>query len=276
MTWSNYQTLPPSGSVQTPEKTEVTIIDTRAKKMMFQYDVRTNDNVKLLLEGTLFWKLRDVGKMIQTTADPESDIWHHARSALIEAVSNATLAEFMSTFNDIIKTAWGRESRALFYINRGVELQSMELTRFDCADEETAVILQEIIQETTNRINRLTAQESDNEVRAAKLAMDITLERQRTQLVQTQAENDRLQSQMRGEADGMKLVRGAASFLDGLNASVPDVDSRIELYTLHQNLQSRNTDTSNLASGNAHLFVTPQDMNLKLNMGGGSSDAQEL
>merc|ERR1719183_3390632 len=99
----------------------------------------------------------------------------------------------------------------------------MELTRFDCADEETAVILQEIIQETTNRINRLTAQESDNEVRAAKLAMDITLERQRTELVQPQAENDRLQSQMRGEADGMKMVRGATSFIDGLNASVPDV-----------------------------------------------------
>merc|ERR1719359_1419560 len=97
----------------------------------------------------------------------------------------------MSNFNSIIKQAWNRESRATFYEDRGVELQSMELTRFDCADEKTAMILQEIIQETTNRINRLTAQESENEVRASQLNMDITFEKARTALIKTQADNDR-------------------------------------------------------------------------------------
>jgi hypothetical protein len=176
----------------------------------------------------------------------------------------------MSNFNQIIKAAWAVQSRADFYLVRGVELQSMELSRFDCADSETAGILQQIIQETTNRINRLTAQESENEVKAAKLNMDIKLEKQRSELIQTLAENERLQSQMRGEADGMKLVRGATAFLDGLNETVPSVESRLDLYKLHHNLESRNTDTKNLASGNAHLFLTPQDVKLKLNVGEGS------
>jgi regulator of protease activity HflC (stomatin/prohibitin superfamily) len=247
----------------------VTKIDLRANKMLFQYEVRTSDNVKLILEGTVFWQVKDISKMINSTPDPESDVWHHARSSLIQAVSDSTLAQFMSSFNKIIKEAWDRESRAEFYFARGVEMQSMELTRFDCADKETASILQEIIQETTNRINRLTAQESENEVRAAKMTMDIQLERQRTELIQTQSDNDRLQARMQGEANGMKLMKGASTFISGLNSSIPDVDSRIELYRLHEQLQSRNVDTKHLSSGSAHLFLTPSDVNLKLDMGYG-------
>jgi hypothetical protein len=231
-----------------------------------------------MLEGVMFWQVRDVAKMISMTPDPERDVWYHARSALIEAVSQATLAEFMSNFNSIIKAAWAQETRSTFYAARGVELQSMELTHFDCADKGTAKILQEIIQETTNRINRLTAQESENEVRAAKLTMDIQLEKQRKNLIETKASNDRLQSQMEGEANGLKLVMSATAFIDGLNSSVPEVANRVDLYKLHQNLQSRNMDTQNLASGSAHLFLTPADLKLKLNMGSDSSasDAQEL
>merc|ERR1719499_2840055 len=165
--------------------------------------------------------------------------------------------------------SFGRQARDGFYLDRGVELQSMELTRFDCADKETASILQEIIQETTNRINRLTAQESENEVRAAKMTMDIQLERQRTELIQTKSDNDRLQARMQGEANGMKLMKGASTFISGLNSSIPDVGSRIELYRLHEQLQSRNLDTKHLSSGSAHLFLTPSDVNLKLDMGHG-------
>merc|ERR1712183_1094669 len=89
-------------------------------------------------------------------------------------------------------------------------------------------------------------------------------EGQRTELIRTKAENERLQAQMHGEATGMELMRGAATFIGGLNASVPDVESRVSLYRLHEELEGRNKDTQNLASGTAHLFITPQDMNLRL------------
>merc|ERR1719201_2629683 len=133
-----------------------------------------------------------------------------------------------------------RQSQDGFYFVRGVELQSMELTRFDCADTETAQILQQIIQETTNKINRLTAQEGENEVKAAALAADIDLERQRTELIRTQAENERLQAEMQGVASGVQLAKSASGFIAGLNESVPDVSTRVGLYKMHEELRSRN------------------------------------
>jgi len=260
MVWSDYSDTDHS----TVEKSTVQKIDMRSRHIFFKYEVRTSDNVKLILEGTVFWKITNVSKMIQATPDPEGDVWHHARSALIEAVSNTTLADFMAGFNNIIMDSFHRQAADGFYQDRGVVLESMGLTGFDCADSDTAKILQEIIQETTNRMNRLTAQQSENDVKAAELTADIKLEKQRTELIRTQAENDRLKAQMNGEATGMEMVRGAAAFIDGLNESVPSVDKRVELYQMHEEMKGRNQDTRNLASGKASLFLTPSDLNLRL------------
>ena len=37
-------------------KVKITMIDLRAQKMFFQNEVRTSDNVRLKLEGTIFWQ----------------------------------------------------------------------------------------------------------------------------------------------------------------------------------------------------------------------------
>merc|ERR1712048_757347 len=187
-------------------KTPVTMVDMRSRKMFFAYEVRTSDNVKLTLEGSIFWQIKNLSTTIKATADPEGDVWHHARSALIEAVSGATLQTFMAGFNAIVMQAFGTTANDAFYTERGVELQSMEVTRFDCADPETSAILQEIIQETTNKINKLTQQESENEVAAAALTAEIALEQQKTELIQTKSENQVLQSKMEGEANGQEIV----------------------------------------------------------------------
>merc|ERR1712232_942440 len=104
----------------------------------------------------------------------------------------------------------------------------------------------------------------------AALENDIKLERQRTELIRTKAENERLQAEMKGEAVGLEMARGASTFIEGLNESVPSVDRRVELYRLHQELDGRNVDTQNLASGKAHLFVTPSDLKLRLDTTGAS------
>merc|ERR1711939_552839 len=88
------------------------------------------------------------------------------------------------------------------------------------------------------------------------------------EFIETQAANERLRAQSQGEAAGVKLYKDAATFIGGLSKEVPAVDSRVELYELHKTLSSRNTDTENLASGKANLFLTPEDVNLKLNVGG--------
>jgi len=119
---------------------EVTKIDLRAQKMFFKFEVRTSDNVKLRLEGTIFWQVKDVAKMLSMTSDPAGDISQHARSALIQAVSKVPLSKFMSDFNNITMEAFGLQAADGFYAERGVELQSMEVTRFDCVDRETAMV----------------------------------------------------------------------------------------------------------------------------------------
>merc|ERR1711953_925995 len=163
----------------------------------------------------------------------------------------------------------------------------MELTRYDCVDKDTAKILQQIIAETTKKLNELTAQKSRTEVEAAriegeieleksrnmvektKLEAKIQLEKSRMQLIKTETENEGLKAKMTGEAAGMQLVQRAAIFLEGLNTTLPDVESRVGLYKLHKELESRNQDTQNLASGSAHLFLTPKDINLRVDASGG-------
>jgi len=236
--------------------------------MTFDYEVRTSDNVRLRLEGTVFWRVIDVSKMVHATPNPMGDVWHKTRSTLIQAVSQVSLEKFMQGFNSIVMTAFESEAEDSFYKDRGVAVQSMEVTRFECMDSKTAEVLQQIIQETTNRINRLQEQESENDVAAAKLSAEIDLEKQRTELIKTRSENMRLEAEVQGQAAGLTVAMDAATFLGPtLSQAVPSLTDRLDLYKLHQELESRNKDTASLSSGKANLFLTPKDMNLKLQMG---------
>merc|ERR1711920_989587 len=268
MRWSNFSKPPDQ---QTMDKMPLSKVDMRARMTHFAYDVRTSDSVKLVLEGTIFWQIKNLSRTIAATNDPEGDVWHRARSALIQAVSKVTLKSFMSGFNSTVMEAFHTQAADSFYTERGVELHSMEVTKFDCADPETAVILQAIIQESTNKINKLTVQASANEVAAAALAAEILLAKQKTELIQTEAENQLIQSMKQGEAAGLQTAGDAKAFIEGLNETVPDVNTRVDLYTFRHRLSSRNQDTHNLASGTAHLFVTPDDVNLRLNVGTGQT-----
>jgi len=271
MMWSSYSDpIPAMATSQTHRKVNVTKIDMRARMMFFTYEVRTSDNVKLRLDGNIFWRVKDVKKMVDTSSDPEGEVWQHARSALIQGVSKTTLSAFMAGFNNITMEAFETQATDGFYAERGVEIISMEVTRFEPVDAKTAEVLQQIIQETTNRINRLQVQNSENDVLAAKLAADIQMEKQRTELIETQTKNEQLQAQMQGESDGMERAMSAKAFIDGLNTSVANASKRVELYELHEVLENNRISTQHLSSGKATLFLTPKDMNLKLQMSSGT------
>jgi len=272
--WSSYSE--PTDGEQKLTKVTFQKIDMRTRKMFFSYEVRTSDNVKLKLEGTIFWRVNDVPKMINVTSDPEGDVWHHARSALIQAVSQNTLQIFMKSFNNITMEAFNAQAADGFYTGRGVVLSSMELTKFETTDEETKEVLQKIIQESTNRVNRLQQQQGENEVKAAELSAEILLERQKTEFIKAQADNKRLEAKMEGEAVGMTLMKAADAFIGGLNETVENVTSRVDLYKLHETLKGHNVDINNLASGKAELFLTPSNVNLKLAMGGAATGAAPL
>jgi len=68
--------------------------------MSFEFNCRTSDNVELVLEGTFFWEVVDIPKMLRFTSDAPGDVCAHARSSFIALVSKVTLREFMEHFNE--------------------------------------------------------------------------------------------------------------------------------------------------------------------------------
>merc|ERR1719189_2710401 len=163
--------------------------------------------------------------MLSKTADPVGDVWYKARSVLIGAVSKVDLETFMESFGTLIMEAFDAQlQHDTFFSDRGVQLNSMEVTKYDPTDDVTAMTLQEIIEETTNRINQLQKQRSENDVAKAALDADIAIEQGRMDLIQTQTLNDELVAKREGEAEGVKLAMSASSFLENLNSSLPDVD----------------------------------------------------
>merc|ERR1711988_1260305 len=245
-------------------KVPVTKIDTRAQYAFFEYEVRTSDNVALLLEGTIFWQVVDVPTMIMRTGDPKGDMWYHARSAMIQAVSKVTLEVFMAEFNDIVSNA--SQVDDAFYSERGCKLHAIEVTKYQCIDQKTSSVLQEIIQETTNRINRMQKQQSDNDVQREQMSGEIEVEKQRTALIQARCDNDRMRAIIEGEADGLRLAKSTSTFFSSSSEEVPDMESRLQLFRFFQDQRETTKRTDHLASGNAQLFVAPQDVNLKVNM----------
>merc|ERR1712070_594337 len=243
-------------------KVPVTKIDTRSQYAFFEYNVRTSDNVELILEGTIFWQVVDVPKMIQTTGDPKGDVWFHARSAMIQAVSRVNLEVFMAEFNDIVNKAFVAEDT--FFSDRGIRMHASEVTRYACADSTTSAVLQEIIQETTNRMNRMQKQQSDNEVQREKVVGEIEVEKQKTDLVQAKCDNDRKRAIIDGEADGLRLAKSASTFLSILSDTLPDGDARLQLYRFFEEQRESTKRTEHISSGNANLILTPQDINLKV------------
>merc|ERR1711970_842403 len=124
--WSSYSDpIPAGGTSQAHKKVNVTNIDMRARMMFFTYEVRTSDNVKLRLDGNIFWRVKNVERMVDTTSDPEGEVWQHARSALIQGVSKATLSVFMARFNNITMEAFEAQGTDGFYADRGVAIVSM-------------------------------------------------------------------------------------------------------------------------------------------------------
>merc|ERR1719450_1873028 len=116
-----------------------------------------------------------------------------------------------------------------FYDERGVVLHNLEVVRYEPKDAETGRTLQAIIQETTNHINRMQAQKSENEVEKEKMAALIDIEKQRAGLIREKTANDKLEASVAGEAEGTRLAQSTLAFMAQLEKSVGAEESRVAL-----------------------------------------------
>merc|ERR1712048_899680 len=206
--------------------------DCRAQYMSFEFNCRTKDNVELVLEGTFFWEVTDLPLMVRTTGDTSGDICNHARSQLIKHVARVNLKEFMDDLNTISSKVYSEDLS--FYASRGVTVHSLEVTSYQCAEASTSKVLQQIIQETTNRMNRLSQQESENEVLLFKMQGQIEQEKLKAELLTIQNQHSKAEARVRGQAEADQL----AAFVDGVKTEVPTVvlaDRRAAWKTLRKN-----------------------------------------
>ena len=164
-----------------------------------------------------------------------------------------TLEQFLETFNSVVRQAV-QGSDDPFYSERGLQIHAVEVRQVTCKDAETQSILMDIIQETTNRLNRIQKQHSENEVAVLRLQGEIEAEKDRGQLLELRHAHERREAEAAGEAEAAHIQ---AFFRERGDLSPAD---KIALFnTLRQQERSEA-----LSTGNARLFLTPQQAALHL------------
>merc|ERR1712184_231198 len=118
------------------------------------------------------------------------------------------------------------EEDGSFYQKRGVKIHSLEVTKYQCSEKRTSEVLQQIIEETTNRLNRLSQAESENEVRLFKMQGQIEQEKLNGDLLTIQHEHTKSEAAVGGSAEAERC----AAFLTGLAKDVPKLEDRIQMW----------------------------------------------
>lgn len=229
--------------------------DLRPKFMWYEFDVRTKDNVELILKVTFFWQIVDVKTLVETTDDASGDVCSHARSRIIQKISTVDFAEFLAAFNDLIQASV-TGSPDSFYDTRGIKIHSVEVREIACKDQRTQDVLSEIIQETTTRINRIQKQISENEVLMKKIEGELKAEETQNELLRIRAK--RIEEEAR--LDGLRQARQISSFLDSLGNLT--IGQKISLFEVLKKSEMMST----LAGQNTRLFLTREDVDLKLDV----------
>lgn len=231
-----------------------TRFDCRPHFMKFEFNCRTSDNVEMVLEGVLFWELLDLPAMWRYTGDTTGDMVHHIRSKFILRVAHSSLKEFMESLHDISKHIL--EEDVEFYATRGIKVHSLECTRYQCADKSTAEILEQIIQETTNRMNRLSQVESENEVNLFRTQGQVEQSRVNNELLAIQHEQAKAEAHVTGGGESERV----ATFLRGLEKEVPMLEDRIKMWQVLRKTEA----LSVVSQGGASLYFTPNDVDLSI------------
>merc|ERR1712070_682121 len=160
----------------------------------------------------------------------------------------------MDNFNGIAAQAHMQDQD--FYKARGILIHSLEITKYQCADRSTAGILEQIIQETTNRMNRLSQQESENEVKIFKVEGEIEQEKRNVELHGIRHRHD----ENAGISEGKAEAERVKAFIEGLQDTMPDLAERIQVWRVLR----KGDALDSISNGKASLYFTPSDVNLSI------------
>jgi len=246
------------------EEEKVVKVDVRHRFMPYAFVVRTHDNVEIVLDIVIGWSIANVEKMISKSKDTKNDICLKARSEIIEKVAQLTFRKFMQEVNTIVQDAVLQADKS-FYESRGIEMSSIQVEGFSCKNNDTERVLQETVQETTNKMNRIMKQETANEVIRVEMEGKIREEELKKRVLEIQYDHEQLIARTEGEAASKKIL----SFLDSLGDGIT-LDKKLQLFNVLQKKES----IKDLSSGNVTLFCTPEDVNLNMAAFGGLQKQQ--
>jgi len=237
----------------------VALFDSRPHFMWYDFEARTRDNVELVLSITFFWAMCNVQKMVTATSDPPGDLCAHARSVIIQAVSQLDLETFLANFNHVIESSVMRKEDSgeiadKFYEERGLDVHNVEVRSVSCKDKATQAVLQDIIKEHTNRIARMQKQESANEVNVKMLEGQIASEEMRLKLLDIKLEATRKEGRIVGEQEAARI----RAFMEGTEGTNDEKMAYFQML--------RKTETlKDLSKGaGVKMYFTPSDVNLKI------------
>jgi len=246
VTWS-------TGILKDKKALKIQFFNLRHQFTWFDFELRTQDNVELILGITFFWNITDVETMIHMTGDCIGDLCNHTRSKIIQYVSQNTLEKFLSSFNEVAKVVLDPKDN--FCTLRGIRVHELEVRYISCKDAGTQKVLQEIIQETTNRLSRIQKQESENEVLMKRIKGEIEGEKMNAELIEIKNKHNKENSSALGKAEAER-VKG---FFDGLGKELSTQEKLSIFATLRKQEALRD-----LSMGKTQMFFTPSDVNLSI------------
>jgi len=237
----------------------VSLFDSRPHFMWYDFEARTRDNVELVLSITFFWAMSNVQKMVSATSDPPGDLCAHARSVIIQAISQIELESFLADFNDVIESSVLRKDDSgknvdKFYEERGLDVYNVEVRSVSCKDKATQAVLQDIIKENTNRIARMQKQESANEVNVKMLEGQIASEEMRLKLLDIKLEATRKEGKILGECESARIQ----AFVEGWQGTTED---KLKYF---QTLRKAETLKDLSHGSGVKMYFTPSDVDLKI------------
>jgi len=230
-------------------------IDVRHRFMPYAFVVRTHDNVEIILDIVFGWQIIDVERMINKTKNTKNDICLKARSEIIEKVAKKPFRTFMQEVNAVVENAV-LQAETTFYEERGIRLTSIQVEGFSCKHDQTERVLQETVQETTNKMNKVLKQETVNEVIRVEMEGKIREEELKKKVLEIQYDHEQIVARTAGDAASQRV----ASFLKSLGEGLT-LDQKLIIF----NLLEKKECVQELARGSGvTLFCTPQDVNLNM------------
>jgi len=230
-------------------------IDVRHRFMGYAFVVRTHDNVEIILDIVFGWQIVNVEKMINKTKDTKNDICLKARSEIIEKVAKQPFRQFMGEVNAVVENAV-LQADSSFYEERGIRVTSIQVEGFSCKHQQTEKVLQETVQETTNKMNKVLKQETANEVIRVEMEGKIREEELKKRVLEIQYEHEQIVARTSGEAASRRVV----SFLESLGDEL-SLDQKLLVF----NVLEKKECIHDLAQGTGiTLFCSPQDLNLNM------------